>query len=174
MSPPQIEERFLTLLKNNENIIHKVCYLYCRNNEDRKDLAQEVMVQVWKSFSRYDESFKFSTWLYRIALNVAISYHRKKKRKEATFISTDMVAEISDANNQTNQIEANHKLLYHFIQQLDDLNKALMLLYLEDNSYKEISAVLGISETNVATKINRIKQKLKNSFTEHKNTAYGT
>ena len=174
MGPPPNEERFLALLKENENIIYKVCYLYCRNAEDRKDLAQEVMVQVWRSFSRYDESFKFSTWLYRISLNVAISFHRKKKRKDATFISTDTIADVSDAGNYTNIVEANQKLLYQFIQQLDDLNKALMLLYLEDNSYKEIATVLGISETNVATKINRIKQKLKNNFLEYKKTTYGT
>ena len=174
MSPPPNEERFLTLLKENENIIYKVCYLYCRNAEDRKDLAQEVMVQVWRSFSRYDKSFKFSTWLYRIALNVAISYQRKKKRKVATFISTDTIVDVSEASSQTNLIESNHKLLYQFIQELDDLNKALILLYLEDNSYKEMATVLGISETNVATKINRIKQKLKNNFLEHKETTYGT
>jgi RNA polymerase sigma-70 factor (ECF subfamily) len=174
MSPPVQEERFLALLKEHERIVYKVSYIYCGTSEDRKDLVQEILVQAWKSFARFDESFKFSTWLYRISLNVAISYHRSRKRKAATFITTNVLRDTSDNMEQSSLMEANHKLLYQFIQELDDLNKALMLLYLEENSYKEIAAILGITETNVATKINRIKNKLRNSFLEHKRTQYGT
>ena len=164
MSPPLNEERFLSLLKGHEKIIYKVCYVYCRSAEDRKDLAQEVMVQLWKSFSRYNEEYKFSTWIYRIALNVAISHYRSKKRKDATFVTIDSLEELTENAYQDSTTESNLQLLYYFIHQLDELNKALILLYLEDNSYKEIASILGITETNVATKINRIKQKLKLQF----------
>jgi RNA polymerase sigma factor (sigma-70 family) len=164
MGPPLNEERFLTLLKGHERIVYKVCYIYCRNAEDRKDLAQEVMVQLWKSFPRFREESTFSTWVYRIALNVAISFYRKNKRKGSTFVSSHNVADLEDTPSQAGTTETNLQLLYQFIHQLDELNKALMLLYLEDNSYKDIASILGITETNVSTKINRIKQKLKLQF----------
>src|SRR5262245_59739671 len=119
MSSPLTEERFLLLLKEHQNIIHKVSYAYWRKTEDRKDLAQEVMVQAWKSYSRYNEEYKFSTWIYRIALNVAISFYRAKKRKQATFVNTEILADLEEIPNQSNPAESNLQMLYQFIHQLD-------------------------------------------------------
>src|SRR6185437_6952902 len=138
-----------------------VAGLYSRTAADRDDLVQEISAQLWRSFDRYDETrAKFSTWLYRIALNVAIAQarrwpamdrHEPLSSHHLDSIGSEPVAEPDE------RLEA----LHAFIGQLDALNRALILLYLEDRSYAEIAEVLGISATNVATKLNRIKQKLR-------------
>lgn len=158
------EERFISVLKGNNKIIYKVCNFYCKSHEDRKDLAQEIIIQLWKSFEKYDVQYKLSTWIYRIALNTAISFYRNKKRKHNIYPLDENVIEIIDDNLQMQEVEAGIVLLQTFINQLDQFNKALMILYLDDNSYREIAEILGITETNVATKISRIKQKVKQQF----------
>lgn len=160
---------FLVIVENNKGILFKVVNLYCRNIEDRKDLVQEIILQLWKSFDNYNEKFKLSTWIYRISLNVAISFYRKEnsRKRISNPLTTDIFnfseTEISDEK------ETNLGKLNQIISELNDLNKALMLLYLEEKSYKEISEIIGISETNVATKIGRIKSKLKKEFNQLKN-----
>jgi RNA polymerase sigma factor (sigma-70 family) len=153
-------ERFITILKANKGILLKVIRAYCKNKDDWKDLEQEIVIQLWNSFERYDSQFKVSTWMYRIALNVAISHYRKT-RKEQGHLSLDdaIFTVVADEPNET-QNERRH-LLYDFIATLDELNKALIILHLDDHNHKEISDILGISETNVSTKINRIKNKFK-------------
>ncbi|MCK5699507.1 MAG: RNA polymerase sigma factor, partial [Cyclobacteriaceae bacterium] len=135
------------------------------NPEDRKDIIQEIIIQIWKSFEKYSPNYKYSTWIYKIALNVAISHYRKEKKRNAFFtnINGDFI-NISENHSEEDDLEENLEVLQTFISELDKLNKALILLYLESYSYKEISEVLGISETNVATKINRIKKRLKAQF----------
>ena len=165
MGAVKYKDKFLTIIQQNKKLIFKVCNLYCKDEEDRKDLVQEVIFQLWRSFPKYDAQYKLSTWMYRIALNVAISFYRKERpRKENTIQIDDILTDIADEHSQE---ELNEKvnLLYAFINRLDELNKALMLLYLDDNSYKEMADILGITETNVATKISRIKQNLKQQFT---------
>lgn len=159
----QDNEEFLRLLDGHKKIIYKVCNSYCRHPESRKDLTQEIVIQLWKSFNKYDSQFKVSTWVYRIALNVAISFYRREKRHSESYSLTDNHLEVGETDS-SRETEDNIAQLHQFIGQLDELNRALMILYLDDNSYKDISDVLGISETNVATKINRIKQKLKQQF----------
>lgn len=160
---------FLVIVENNKGILFKVANSYCRNIEDRKDLVQEIILQLWKSFDNYNAKFKFSTWIYRISLNVAISFYRKvnSRKRISNPITTDIFdfydTEISDEK------ETNLGILNQMISELNDLNKALMLLYLEEKSYKEISEIIGITETNVATKIGRIKSKLKKEFNQLKN-----
>lgn len=160
---PQNEE-FLTLLEQHKKIIYKVCNAYCKETESRKDLAQEIVIQLWKSYKKYDPQFKMSTWVYRIALNVAISFYRRERKNTNTTSIPDEGLNIADDPGNKSETEANIVQLHQFINQLDELHKALMILYLDDNSYKDIAEVLGITETNVATKINRIKQKLKQQF----------
>ena len=154
------KDKFLALILENKKIIYKVCYSYCRNPEDRKDLMQEIIIQLWKSSGKYDAQYKLSTWIYRIALNVAISFYRSETRRKQDTSSLD--------ENIIDMVEDEHEddiqLLYGFIDKLDELNKALILLYLDNLNYKEISYILGITETNVATKLNRIKQNLKKDF----------
>jgi RNA polymerase sigma factor (sigma-70 family) len=166
MNEGQDQQRFEALLSEHRKIIFKLVATFARDVEDRKDLAQEVIVQLWRSFGQYDERrAKFSTWLYRIALNVAISQVRRERRSVASRAEPleehhlERIASVEpDRDDDERVVE-----LWAFIDQLDALNRALMLLYLEDRSYAEIGEILGISETNVATKINRIKQKLRRS-----------
>ncbi len=158
------EERFIQILQEKKKIIYKICNSYCRSIEDRKDLAQEIIIQLWKSLHKYNEQYQLSTWVYAIALNVAMSFYRSKKRNKEVFAGLEIVVEIMDDTLHKREQEDNLKLLDKFINELDELNKALMILYLDNNSYKEISEILGITETNVATKISRIKQKLKQQF----------
>lgn len=160
---------FLSVVQTNKGIIYKVVNSYCQNIEDRKDLVQEIIIQLWKSFDNYDDNFKHSTWMYRISLNVAISFYRKENsRKKISNPLIDGIINFSD-NDDFEDKETDLGILQQMISQLKDLDKALILLYLEEKSYKEISQIIGISETNVATKINRIKNSLKQKFTQLKN-----
>lgn len=159
---------FLVIVENNKGILFKVANSYCQNIEDRKDLVQEIILQLWKSFDSYNEKFKYSTWIYRISLNVAISFYRKESTRKR--ISNPITTDIFDFSNKeiSDEKETNLRLLNHIISELNDLNKALMLLYLEEKSYKEISEIIGITETNIATKIARIKSILKKEFNQLK------
>jgi len=159
---------FLVIVENNKGILFKVANSYCRNTEDRKDLVQEIILQLWKSFDNYNEKFKISTWIYRISLNVAISFYRKENSRKR--ISNPITTDIFDFSDKeiSDEKETNLGILHHIISELNDLNKALMLLYLEEKSYKEISEIIGITETNVATKIGRIKSILKKEFNQLK------
>ena len=164
---------FLSLIQSNKGIIYKVANSYCKNVEDRKDLVQEIIIQLWKSFDNYNEKFKYSTWMYRISLNVAISFYRKENtRKRLSNSLTEEIIHFT-GNDSLEDKESDLGILQQMILQLQDLNKALMLLYLEEKSHKEISQIIGISETNVATKINRIKNVLKQKFTQLKGQKNG-
>lgn len=158
------KEKFISVIKENQKLIYKICYSYCSNQEDRKDLQQEILLQLWSSFSKFDGRVKISTWIYRIALNTAISFYRKdsKYSKKRDSINESIIS-ISSLELETEKAE-NISVLFHFIEQLNELDKALILLYLDDNKYYEIADILGISETNVATKISRIKKRLKTQF----------
>ena len=159
------KEHFLEILKNHERILFKVSNAYCADSEDKKDVVQEMIIQLWKSRNNYDPTYKLSTWIYRIALNVAISHYRRVyKRKKSQSAINDNLISISENELGSQQEEINLKMLHRFIEDLDKLNKALILLYLEDYSYREIAEMLGISETNVATKISRLKKRLKIRF----------
>ena len=161
------KDQFIYLIEQNKKLIFKVCNAYCRDFEDRKDLVQEVIIKLWQSFEKYDNKYKLSTWMYRIALNTAISHYRaNRKRKTNTFSINEDLFDLVD-ENESQELDSNVKLLYNFINGYDELNKALMILYLDNNSYKDIADVLGITETNVATKIGRIKQQLKKQFAKN-------
>jgi RNA polymerase sigma-70 factor (ECF subfamily) len=157
---------FLRVLESHKGIIYKVANSYCSDTEDRKDLVQEIILQLWKSFGGYNEQFKYSTWIYRIALNVAISFYRKENRR--TEIAHPLPAGILylEADNQPDS-ESKLAALQRFISGLKEMDKALMLLYLEEKSQREISEILGITETNVSTRISRIKKILQQKFLSH-------
>ena len=161
-------QRFEMLLREHQRIVLKVAGAYARTAHDRDDLVQDIATQLWRSFGTFDESrAKFTTWMYRVALNVAISWMRSGKRYGVQRFESldDMHLEtIAGAGSAQHEIlERNERLvaLYDFIARLDPLNRALVLLYLDDRPYAEIADVLGISETNVATKLGRIRQKLR-------------
>ena len=157
-----LQERFGELLEQHRRIVFKVANTYCWHPEDRADLAQEICAQLWRAFPAYDPARSFSTWMYRIALNVAISSVRSSRRRDRHTVPFD--ADVHDVPHDTGGvIEADERIrtLYRVINQLDDLNRALLLLYLDEHSYREIADILGISETNVATKLGRLKQRLR-------------
>lgn len=158
------KEQFVTVIEQNKGIIYKIANSFNKDEEDRKDLIQEIIFQLWRSFPDYDNKSKFSTWMYRVALNVAITSYRKEKRKSAIIspISESVIEFLEDDVPIDN--EANLKLLQQFINELKELDRALMLLYLEEKSQKEMAEILGLSETNIGTKVNRIKEKLKQRF----------
>ena len=160
---------FISVIEAHKGILYKITNAYCKDIEDRKDLMQEIYFQLWKSFENYVDDYKYSTWIYRISLNVAISFYRKESsRTKIASPFNDEIFNFSDTSN-THEKESDFKKLQQFIAELKKLDKALMLLYLEGKSYKEIGEIIGITETNVATKISRIKIKLKKEFTQLQN-----
>jgi RNA polymerase sigma-70 factor (ECF subfamily) len=157
------KDKFITTIDTHKKIIYKIVNSYCQNKEDRKDLEQEIIIQLWNSFDKYNAEYKYSTWMYRIALNVAISFYRKEKKWSIKndFYNENSIYSIADEDENKTDLDYHIKLLQEFINNLNELNKALMLLYLEEKPYEEIAEILGISKTNVATKISRIKLKFK-------------
>ncbi len=166
MPKPTQQDRFLILLDEHKKILYKVASSYCRNPADRPDLVQEIVVQLWRSFDRYDDGYRFSTWMYRIALNIAISFYRSEARRSRNTVpAEDSILEIA-AGPEPAEPDDNLQLLQQFIGQLDELDRALIILYLDGNRYDTIAEILGISETNVGTKISRIKQRLRRDFAQ--------
>ncbi|MGO9064679.1 MAG: RNA polymerase sigma factor [Myxococcaceae bacterium] len=162
MASAERQQRFLALLEEHRRLLYKVARAYGRTAPDRDDLVQEMAVQAWKSFPRYDERWRFSTWLYRIALNVAISFQRRQStRRQHLAPEGAETLEVGQAEDDWGEDVA---LLYRFIGQLDALNRALMLMYLDGLSQAEIAEVLGITLTNVSTRVGRLKQKLRDDF----------
>jgi len=155
-----LEQSFVSQLKENQNIVHKICRLYTQNEDEHNDLFQEITIQLWKAFPKFRGESKFSTWAYRVALNTAITLYRKSTKSVNTI-------EFESGRHFVLQEEYNYeeeehiKLLYKAVQQLNDIEKALVFMYLEDKDYSEISETLGISEVNARVKMNRIKTKLK-------------
>jgi RNA polymerase sigma-70 factor (ECF subfamily) len=157
---------FLQLIRDNKGILFKISNSYCRNRDKRGDLMQEMIYQLWKSGQSFDVNYKFSTWMYRIALNVAISFYRQQRRSglHIAFGGDLHLMELEDRSDGKDGIEEKIDLLQQFIRDLAGLDKALMILYLEEKTYREIAEILGITETNVATKLSRIKGRLKQQF----------
>ncbi len=158
------KEAFVNLMQEHKGIIYKICNSYCAKREDRNDLAQEIVYQLWKCFNSFNPDYKFSTWMYRIALNVAISFYRKERKSGSMIVYPENLIELKEEQDESADKEKNISLLQQFISQLKEIDKSIMILYLEDKSYKEIAEITGLTETNVATRINRIKEILKNNF----------
>lgn len=156
----ELEHKFISQIQENQNIIHKVCRIYTSDKDSHNDLFQEITIQLWKAYPKFRGDSKFSTWMYRIGLNTAITLYRKKKRTIETQDFSNDLYKIESANYDATE-EEQLKLIYKAIQQLNDIDKALILLYLEEKSYPEIAQTLGISEVNVRVKMNRIKSRLK-------------
>ncbi len=159
MSKP-LEQDFVELLEQNQNIVHKVCRLYTNNYDAHNDLFQEITIQLWKAFPKFRGDSKFSTWMYRVGLNTAITLYRKSKRTINTQQFDTVQFKIS-AEEYDNTEEEQLKLLYNAVHQLNDIEKALVFLYLEDKNYREISETMGITEVNARVKMNRVKTKLR-------------
>ena len=157
-----VQDKFVSEINPHQKIIYKICYLYTNNSTDFNDLYQEIILQLWKSYSKFEGKSKLSTWIYQVSLNTALY----RLRQERSRLQIDLfsrvyydIPEIDDSEKKEN-IERVKELLSN----LTDIEKALITLYLDEYSHDEISGIMGITKTNVATKINRIKQKLKQMY----------
>ncbi len=160
---------FSALLEVNRRLIFKVANTYGRGRADVEDLAQEIAAQSWRAFPSYDPARNFSTWLYRIALNVAISWLRTEAPRRRRSVPYE--AELHDAAvNAVDDADDGSRILRGFIDSQGPLDRALLLLYLEERPYTEIAEILGISATNVTTKINRLKERLRTYAETHHGT----
>jgi RNA polymerase sigma factor (sigma-70 family) len=151
---------FVDRIERHRGILFRVANAYCHGTADREDLIQETIVQLWRSYGRFDDRTSFSTWMYRIAVNVAISFYRSERRKRG-MVSTEHAALEELPTSADPQPDERLTFLRELVERLDPLNRALMLLYLDDYPHVEIAAILGITPSNVATKIGRIKERLK-------------
>ena len=157
--PDLRQNEFQALLQRHEGIVFKVANTYCWHPDQRADLVQEIAAQLWRAWPRYDPSRSFSTWMYRIALNVAISYVRKEVRHREVAVPLDeSLHDTAVAQGEPAELQ---QRLQRFIERQAPLDRALLLLYLEDKSQREIADILGITPTNVSTKINRLKHKIR-------------
>ena len=155
-----LEHKFVTELQDNQNIVHKVCTLYTNDRDSHNALFQEITIQLWKAYPKFRGEAKFSTWMYRVALNTAITLYRKRKRRIDTADYESIIFKIkAEVYDETEELQL--KLMYKAVKQLNDVDKALVFLYLEDKNYAEISETLGITEVNARVKMNRIKTKLR-------------
>lgn len=160
-----LQARFEALLTAHARLLLKVAHTYCGQAEERRDLLQEMQVQLWRAFPGYDAGRPFTTWMYRIALNVAISHVRRTGQRERhTAPLDDAVVERVPAP-AVDEPDERVRALREVMGQLDPLQRALLMLHLEERSYREIAEVLGITETNVATKLSRLKQRLRQGLT---------
>ncbi len=157
----QRQGEFEALLQSHQGIAYKVANTYCWHPDDRADLVQEIIAQTWRAWPRYDSSRSFSTWMYRIALNVAISFVRKAVRLREVSVPLDETLHDTPAVSENGAMQDRLQRLQEFIGRQPPLDRALLLLYLDDTSQREIAEILGITQTNVSTKINRLKQKIR-------------
>ena len=156
------QENFLLRLEEHKKILFKVANAYCGNATERADLEQEIVAQLWRSFARYDDRYRFSTWMYRVALNVAISFSRSAARRNRTLLpADDALLEMQPAPPGSAEREEEVRRLYGAISRLGDLDRALILLHLDGHRHQDIAEILGITESNVGTKIGRLKRRLR-------------
>ena len=160
-----MEKEFLQLVTTHKALIYKICHTYERDEGLRNDLFQEIILNLWKAFQRYEPTSKWTTWAYKIGLNVAIT-QRRKQRISTTLLTDDFDKMLSDTPYD-DSVEERLKAMYEAIAQLNATEKALMLLYLDDVSYADISEIIGITENNIGVKLNRIKSKLKSILINH-------
>lgn len=156
--PAGDEARFLAFLADQQGVLHKVAYIYCRDAEDRRDLVQEMAIQLWRSFDRFDGRASPSTWAWRVAANVAISHRRREGRRIRETLPLDFAFDVADA--ALAQDTAQSRELRALIDGLDAMNRALVLFHLEGFDHAEIADLLGTTPGNVATRLNRIRAQL--------------
>lgn len=154
----QLEQEFLSKIEKHQGIIYKVSRMYMDNEVDQEDLYQEIVYQLWKSYKSFKGDSQFSTWMYRVSLNTAISFFKKEKKQKE--IEDKLKIQDNTEAMETNENPDKLDFLYKAINQLNDVDKALIFLYLEGLSHKEIGNNLGISEGNARVRLNRIKTKL--------------
>lgn len=154
-----MEKEFIALINQHPGILYKVCKIYCPKEEDRPDLFQEIVLQLWRAFPGFKYDANVSTWMYRIAMNTAISMYRQDQRRQRPTPFSQLPFPLADLPDESAP-PAEMAQLYEAIDQLSVIEKAVVMLYLDDKSYEEMAQILGISKSNVGVKLNRIKSKL--------------
>ena len=164
MTKDNVSEPFLSIFEENAGIIIKISRAYTNTSHDREDLMNDIALELWKSFEKFKGDSKISTWIYRVALNTSMNYKRKKKKDSLFYATNDFQKDeiIPWLVEQEQESSSELELLYNCIDELTEINKAIILLYLDGNSHDEISEIMGISKTNVGTRISRIKEQIKN------------
>jgi RNA polymerase sigma factor (sigma-70 family) len=157
---------FITAITENQGLIFKMASIYTNNNEDRNDLSQEIIYQLWKSFDTFLQKSSLSTWMYRVAMNVAINHLKMSKRKILTLPLNEQFLNFPDLDNS--EIEERWQTFKQHIDKLDLLDKGIVILYLENKSHDEIAKIIGISTSNAGTKLSRIKEKIKQQILKQK------
>ena len=152
------QQEFLELIEQHKGILYKVSKMYMDNSEDQNDLVQEIVLQLWKSYERFEGNAQFSTWMYRVSLNTALTYFKKEKKKTDQHTLIENIDQIDEHDSGENETQL--ELFYKAIQELNKVEKALIFLFLEGQSHKEIGQNLGISEGNARVKLNRTKEKI--------------
>lgn len=160
---PEAEKPFVTLINENQGLIHKVCMLYENDREARNDLFQEIVLQLWRSFPTFRGEAKITTWMYRIALNTAISGLRKRGRTIKTEDILERHFNFSDVSDETQ--EENFQKLQWAIRQLTEIERAMIMMALDEIPYEEIAETIGITQNNVRVRMNRIREKLRKLMT---------
>lgn len=157
------EHIFVKKLEKHQNIVHKICTFYTNNSDDHNDLFQEITIQLWNAYPSFRGDSKFSTWMYRVALNTAITLYRKSKRRIKAQ-NLDKISFKIEYQDYDPTADKQVKLLYEAVKELNSIDKALVFLYLEDRPYEEIADTLGISNVNARVRMSRIKDKLKRTL----------
>lgn len=170
MDTNKLQDEFIASVDKHRSMIHKVCSMYASAEFDHKDLFQEIVIQLWRSYPSFRGDSKFSTWLYRIALNTAISGLRKKRPDLRSMEPSMLPQQMQDIPFDASQ-EDKLKQLHLAINQLSEVERAIVMLYLEDKSYDEMEEILGINQNNLRVKMNRIKDRLRKIT---KTLQYGT
>jgi RNA polymerase sigma-70 factor, ECF subfamily len=155
-----LENQFVETIKLHQGIVHKVCGMYRHDPDDRKDLFQEIVIQLWRAFPKFRQESKISTWIYQIALNVAISDFRKESRRPQKVEISEVLMNISE-NDYDPETEERIQQMHLAIAQLSETEKAIVMLYFEEKSNEEIAEIVGITQNNVRVKMTRIREKLK-------------
>ena len=156
MTIKEHEQEFLNLITRNEHIVHKICNIYMSSYEERQDLKQEIIYQLWRSFNTFQGRSKFQTWMYRVALNTAIYFNKKK-----VLNTTDLSNIETEEDDGYKELEDQIRRLYRAIRTLNQIDRAIVFLYLEKHSYEQIGEIVGITVKNVSVRIVRIKEKLR-------------
>jgi RNA polymerase sigma-70 factor (ECF subfamily) len=159
MDNPKLQAEFIDLIEDHKKLIYKVSHMYCDNTIDKKDLFQDIISNLWIAYPGFQHKSKVSTWVYRVSLNTAITWFREYSKQSKRIQYTDLMPHLS--NEEDNTIDELYDQLYSAINSLGKIDKAIILLLLDEYSYEEIAEIIGISKTNVATKISRIKMKLR-------------
>lgn len=166
MSAPAGQDEFVEYLREHRRLVYRVAAAYAPAAGEREDLAQEIIAQLWKAFPAFDRTRRFCTWMYRIALNVALSHVRRENRRGVHEPLDASAEKLADERTPAPDAGDRLALAQRLIAGLSELDRALLLMHLDDHSHREIADVLGISESNVSTKLHRLKQRLRRDAAE--------